>query len=255
MCHLRCTRYLIRSFKNTVSLNPQHNLVRRWDNSNFHFTNKENEAERGKIFFLWSQGVKWSSNPNLSGSIARVQWHPGLLPRAHVAEAHGAVQRGVYMATPLILSWGGGHVVIHTLVDNARSCQMASITSMQWLFYFTQSFNIHHKHTCQTWCTMTRGCCIYTCLSFLPPTRAMQPSILDRDRHISSTHPSGSESARESWHGWKSQNTARVPPEYSPMKTKREELRGTGYVNTPSRDLRGCWLRRAPQETRSNRQI
>lgn len=178
MCHLRCTRYLIRSFKNTVSLNPQHNLVRRWDNSNFHFTNKENEAERGKIFFLWSHGVKWSSNPNLSGSIARVQWHPGLLPRAHVAEAHGAVQRGVYMATPLILSWGG-HVVIHTLVDNARSCQMASITSMQWLFYFTQSFNIHHKHTCQTWCTMTRGCCIYTCLSFLPPTRAMQPSILE----------------------------------------------------------------------------
>lgn len=74
---------------------------------------------------------------------------------------------------------GAGHVVIHTLIDNARSCQMASITSMQWLFYFTQSFNIHHKHTCQTWCTMTRGCCIYTCLSFLPPTRAMQPSILE----------------------------------------------------------------------------
>ena len=180
------------------------------------------------------------------------QW--GTPPRGCFSEAHVAVQiKGANTTPPSTYTvlWVGRACLVLPPASAGQWLALPDgwITSGYWLVYVTQSFNTQHKHEYKRpiWCMH---------FPWLESILSMSPSPVSNnsdapkgtgEQHGSSTQPAGSESARESWCGWQSQNTACVPQNIPQCKQGWRSWEGA-YINTPSRDLRDrCVGRAAPQ--------
>ena len=165
-----------------------------------------------------------SSDCNLSRSKARGDHHPGA-----ASQRPPWLSRETGPTQPLLTStvlWAEGHAFCcpQPLLDSGWPCQTAGSclgTGLSTLHKaLTLSINTSASVRCDA-CIFHDWKIFYLCLHLLPPT-----TVAPKGAESSSTQPTGSESARESRCGWKSQNTACAPPEYSPVQTRLEELRG-----------------------------